>query len=99
MRLEYLRGYRTYWDLARSYGISESSVYKNIKWVEDRLIKHPRLQLPGKRQLAKNQMQYEVICILQQRDPIERPPKAETLLFRQAETTYHKKPGNNRSKK
>jgi hypothetical protein len=79
LTLEYLRGYRTYLDLARSYGISESSAYKNIKWVEDSLIKHPELALPGKKQLAKSQMQYEVILIDATESPIERPKKSRGI--------------------
>lgn len=42
MSLEYLREYRTYFHTAKSYGVSESSAYKSIKWVEDTLIKHPK---------------------------------------------------------
>lgn len=34
MTLEYLREYRTYFHVASSYGISESSCYRNIKWIE-----------------------------------------------------------------
>ena len=54
MTLEYLREYRTYFHIAKSYGISESSAYKNICWVENVLIKHPKLALPGKKALLKN---------------------------------------------
>jgi hypothetical protein len=39
MALEYLREYRTYFHISRSYGISESACYRNIRWVEDTLIK------------------------------------------------------------
>ena len=46
--LEYLMEYRTYFHIGTSYGISESSAYKAIKWVEDTLIKHPDFALPGK---------------------------------------------------
>ena len=37
MALEYLREYRTYFHISRSYGISESACYRNIRWVEDTL--------------------------------------------------------------
>lgn len=47
MTLEYLREYRTYFHIARSYGISESSCYRNIRWVEDTLIKDGQFSLPG----------------------------------------------------
>ncbi|KJV52299.1 DDE superendonuclease family protein [Orientia tsutsugamushi str. Gilliam] len=34
MALEYLREYRTYFHIGQNYGISESSAYKAVKWVE-----------------------------------------------------------------
>lgn len=38
MALEYLRKYRTYFHISRSYRLSESACYRNIRWVEDTLI-------------------------------------------------------------
>ena len=35
MTLEYLREYRTYFHISQSYGISESSAFKTVRWVED----------------------------------------------------------------
>ena len=42
MVLEYLREYRTYFHISR-YGISESACFRHIRWIEDTLVKHPRL--------------------------------------------------------
>ncbi len=56
MALEYIREYRTYFHVASSYGISESSCYRNIKWIEDKLIKHPDFGLPGRKALLKGEM-------------------------------------------
>jgi hypothetical protein len=36
MTLEYLREYRTYFHLGRSYGVSESACYRACRWVEDK---------------------------------------------------------------
>jgi len=55
MALEYLREYRTYFHVASSYGVSESSCYRNIKWIEETLIKHPDFALPGRKALVKPQ--------------------------------------------
>lgn len=41
MALEYLREYRTYFHIGRSYSMSKSTTYKIIKSIEDTLIKHP----------------------------------------------------------
>jgi hypothetical protein len=75
MALEYIREYRTYFHVSQSYGISESSCYKGIKWIEDTLIKHPDFALPGKKALLKSDMEYEVILIDATETPIERPKK------------------------
>ena len=47
MALEYIREYRTYFHVGASYQISESACYRNIRWIEDVLIKHPDFALPG----------------------------------------------------
>lgn len=47
MALEYIREYRTYFHVIQSYGVSESTAYDIIKWIEDTLIKHPDFALPG----------------------------------------------------
>lgn len=73
--LEYLREYRTYFHISQSYGVSESTAYKTIKWVEDTLIKHPDFALPGKKALAKSDIEYEVVLVDVTETPIERPKK------------------------
>ena len=75
MALEYIREYRTYFHVSQSYGISESSCYKGIKWIEDTLIKHPDFALPGRKALVKSDMEYEVVLIDATETPIERPKK------------------------
>lgn len=79
MALEYLREYRTYFHVGQSYGISESSAYKAIKWIEDTLIKHPDFALPGRKALLKSDQEYEVICIDVAESPIERPKKNKSI--------------------
>lgn len=84
MRLEYIREYRTYFHISQSYGVSESSTYKTIKWVEDTLIKHPDFSLPGRKELIKNDNEYELVLIDASESPIERPKKSkgDTILVR-----------------
>jgi hypothetical protein len=88
MTLEYLREYRTYFHIGNSYGLSESSAYKSIKWVENSLIKHPDFHLPGKKELQKSDNEYEVILIDATETPIERPKKnrKNTILERRKDT-------------
>jgi hypothetical protein len=75
MALEYIREYRTYFHISQSYGVSESSAYNSIKWIEDVLIKHPDFSLPGKKALLKSDIDYEVVLIDATETPIERPKK------------------------
>ena len=75
MALEYLREYRTYFHLGRSYGLSESACYRACRWVEDTLIKSGEFSLPGKKELLKSDIEYEVILIDATESPISRPKK------------------------
>lgn len=75
MSLEYLREYRTYFHIGQNYGISESSAYKAVRWVEDTLIKHPDFALPGRKALMKSDVDYEVVLVDATESPIERPKK------------------------
>ncbi|UZQ30240.1 MAG: transposase family protein [Spiroplasma phoeniceum] len=48
--LSYWREYRAYFHISKSFDISESSFYRNIKWIEDILIKHSYFQqIAGKK--------------------------------------------------
>jgi hypothetical protein len=75
MALEYLREYRTYFHLGRSYGLSESACYRACRWVEDTLIKSGTFSLPGKKALLRSEVEYEVILVDASESPIERPKK------------------------
>ena len=79
MTLEYLREYRTYFHISRSYGISESACYRNIRWVEDTLIKDGKFSLPGRKALLKSDVEYEVVLIDATESPIERPKKNKNI--------------------
>jgi len=75
MALEYLREYRTYFHLGRSYGLSESACYRACRWVEDALIKSGTFSLPGKKALLESDVEYELILVDASETPIERPKK------------------------
>lgn len=59
MSLEYLRDYWAYLHITASYGVSESACYRNIKCIEDTLIKHSNFALPGKKALLKSDVEYD----------------------------------------
>lgn len=79
MTLEYLREYRTYFHISQSYGVSESAAYKTIKWIEGTLIKHPDFALPGRKELLKSDVEYELVLIDATETPIERPKKNKNI--------------------
>lgn len=78
MALEYLREYRTYFHISKSYGVSEGYAYKLIRWVEDTLIKSKIFSLPGRKALLKSEVEYEVILIDASETPIQRPKKSNS---------------------
>ena len=75
MTLEYLREYRTYFHIGQRYGVSESDCYRKCTWVENTLIHSRVFRLPGKKEVLKNPMQYEVVLVDATESPIERPKK------------------------
>jgi hypothetical protein len=93
MALEYLREYRTYYHIGTSYGLSEGTAYKVVKWVENTLIRSGIFSLPGKKELLKSDSNIEIILIDATESPIQRPKKAASILFREEEKTYIKVAG------
>lgn len=79
LALEYLREYRTYFHIAQSYGVSESSAYRICRFVEDTLIKDKKFALPGRKALLKSDMDYEVVLVDATETPIERPKKDKNV--------------------
>lgn len=73
--LEYWREYRTFAHIAASYGVSESSIFKTIRWIEDVLIKDGTFALPGKKALLNSKTEYETVLIDATETPIERPKR------------------------
>ncbi len=90
MTLEYWREYRTYFHIAKSWGIAESNVSRIIRRVEDVLAHSKAFPLPGKKKLqsADHEIQFIVVDVAE--TPIERPKKARMLLQRQEEASHTK---------
>eukprot|EP01039_Chlorochromonas_danica_P012230 gene12230-13927_t len=75
--LEYYREYRTYFHIGQSYGLSESSCYKLIRWVEETLIKSGEFSLPGSKALLNNDTYPELAIVDVAESPCERPKKSQ----------------------
>lgn len=75
MSLEYWREYRTYFHIGKSYGISESNCWETVRWVENTLIKNKAFHVPGKKELLKSDVSFDVILVDATETPCERPKK------------------------
>jgi len=79
LALQYLREYRTYFHIAQEFGIHETMALRISRWVEDTLIKDGAFSLPGKKVLARSEVQYEVIQIDATETPVERPKRGKNF--------------------
>ena len=77
MTLMYWREYRTEFHIAQSYGISEATVCRTIRKVENTLVRSGKFRLPGKKALQANDTVFEVILVDVSEQPVERPKKAK----------------------
>ncbi len=75
MALEYWREYRTFYHIAMSYEVSESTCWETIRWIEDVLIKSKLFRLPGRKALLESDVQFEVVLVDATETPCERPKK------------------------
>ncbi|UZQ31046.1 MAG: transposase family protein [Spiroplasma phoeniceum] len=90
MTLSYWREYRTYFHLAKSFDISESSCYRNIELIEDILIKHSDFQqLDGKKSLINDYFNDKTIIIDFTETPIQRPKKDKKNLILVKRKKHH----------
>ena len=79
LTLEYLREYRTYFHIANSYGIHETTAIRISRWVEEALVKSQEFSLPGRKALLKSDMEYEVILVDATESSCERPKKRSKI--------------------
>ena len=76
LTLMYWREYRTEFHIGLTYGVSEATVCRTIKKVENALLKSGEFRLPGKKALQPSDTLIEVVLIDATEQPIERPKKS-----------------------
>ena len=76
MTLMYWREYRTEFHIGLTYGVSEATVCRTIKKIEDVLMKSGEFRLPGRKALQLSDTLIEVVLIDATEQPIERPKKS-----------------------
>jgi hypothetical protein len=79
MTLEYWREYRTFFHIAKSWGLHESSAWRTIRRVEDILTKSRAFKLPGKKVLQPADHEIEFVVVDVAETPVERPKKSKKL--------------------
>lgn len=72
--LGYYREYRTMDSYAFDYGVSKSTIFESIRWVENTLIKSGKFTLPSKKALS-DESNIEVVLVDATECEIERPQK------------------------
>ena len=77
MTLMYWREYRTQFHIAGAYGVSEATVCRTIKKVEDALKSSDEFRLPGKKVLQPSDTLIEIVLVDASEQPIERPKKSK----------------------
>src|SRR5512140_2709823 len=75
MTLMYWREYRTEFHIGLTYGVSESTVCRTIKKVENALLQSKQFHLPGRKALQPSDPVIEIVLVDATEQPIERPKK------------------------
>ena len=76
-RADQLREYRTEFHIAQSYSVSEATVCRTIRKVEDVLVRSKKFRLPGKKALQASDTVFEVVLVDVSEQAVERPKKAK----------------------
>jgi len=88
MTLMYWREYRTEFHIGLTYGVSEATVCRTIKKIENVLMKSGEFRLPGRKALEPSDTLIEVVLVDATEQPIERPKKnkSATTAARKSDT-------------
>jgi len=75
MTLMYWREYRAEFHVGLTHGVSESTVCRTIKKVENALMQSQQFRLPGKKALYPSDTVIEIVLVDVTEQPIEHPKK------------------------
>jgi len=94
LALSYWREYRSLAHIAATYEVSEPTVSRTIRRVEDTLMQSGKFSLPGKKRVQESDTIWQFVVIDSTETPIERPKKTARLLQRQEEMSQHQNAGS-----
>ena len=75
MTLMYWREYRTEFHIGLTYGVSESTVCRTVKKIENAILQSKQFHLPGRKALQPSDTVIEIVLVDATEQPIERPKK------------------------
>lgn len=75
LTLCYWREYRSQFHVASSFGVSEATVCRTVKKIENALLQDKRFHLPGKKALHDGSLDLTVIVVDASEQRIQRPQK------------------------
>jgi len=78
MACKYWRQYATFAELGYEFGVAESTAHDLVVWVEDVLIQHKEVHVPGKKALM-NDPNIEIVLVDVTESPIERPKRGRRI--------------------
>ncbi len=91
MTLMYWRESRTQFHIAQAHGVSEATICRTIRKVEDMLMRSGKFRLPGKKALKPGDTVIEVVLIDATEQPIERPKKSNDDIIAARKDNIRKK--------
>jgi len=92
MTLSYWREYRTYFHLAQTWEIHESTAYRIIRRLENTLINSGVFALPGKKVLVEQKTEIETVVVDVTEHEVERPKKNRKNIIAARRKNIHLNP-------
>ena len=92
MTLMYWREYRTEFHIGITYEVSEATVCRTIRKVENVLMQSGEFRLPGRKALQASDTLIEVVLIDATEQPIERPQKSSVGITAAKRSVIPRKP-------
>jgi heterodisulfide reductase subunit C len=89
MTLEYWREYRTQFHIRVSWGLDETNVLRNVRKVENILIKSGLFNVEGKKKVKELDSEIEVLVVDVTEHEVERPKKADAIALRFPQRALH----------
>lgn len=81
LTFEYLREYRTFFHISKSYNIAESTAYRIFKWIHEEIGKNFILEDFEKYEPKSSENEVSVVIVDATETPIERPKKDQEIFY------------------